>query len=70
MKRHAQLHLPPLGATEALRVVAILERVITAIWRAHGDAMADEAAFLGIDIPQNPDDDYSADPDPDPDIDF
>ena len=38
-RRHAQLHLPPLSAHEALTVVAILERTIAAIIRAHGDDM-------------------------------
>ena len=73
MTRHAQIHLPPLSATAALRLVAILERAITAIWRAHGDAMADEAALLGIDTPQSPDavasGDSYADPDADREID-
>lgn len=39
-RRHAQLHLPPLEAHEALLLVAMCERLIAAIWRAHGDAMA------------------------------
>jgi hypothetical protein len=38
-RRHAQLHLPPLSPHEALTVVAILERAIAAIIRAHGDDM-------------------------------
>ena len=38
-RRHAQLHLPPLSANEALTVVTILERAIAAIIRAHGDDM-------------------------------
>jgi hypothetical protein len=38
-RRHAQLHLPPLSPREALTVVAILERTIAAIVRAHGDDM-------------------------------
>jgi hypothetical protein len=38
---HAQLHLPPLEAHEALALVAICERLIAAVWRAHGDAMVD-----------------------------
>ena len=40
-RRHPQLHLPPLDADTALTVVAILERAIAAIWRAHGDPMAE-----------------------------
>ena len=39
--RHAQLHLPPLRADQAALVVALLEGVIKAIYRAHGQAMAD-----------------------------
>lgn len=38
---HAQLHLPPLHAEQAALVVALLERVITAIYRAHGPALFD-----------------------------
>lgn len=33
-RRHAQLHLPPLAARDAL---AVLERAIAAIERTHGD---------------------------------
>lgn len=36
---HAQLHLPPLAPDEALVFVNILDRLIAAIWRAHGPAM-------------------------------
>jgi hypothetical protein len=39
--RHAQIHLPPLGAGYALTLVDIFERAIAAIWRAHGDRMAE-----------------------------
>lgn len=39
MNRHAQLHLPPLSPDQALVCVHIFERLITAIWRAHGPAM-------------------------------
>lgn len=39
--RRAQFHLPPLDADEALTLVNILERAIAAIWRAHGEAMAE-----------------------------
>ena len=38
---HAQLHLPPLTAHEALLLCNLLDRAITAIWRAHGHSMAD-----------------------------
>jgi hypothetical protein len=40
-RRHAQIHLPPLDAGYALTLVDIFERAIDAIWRAHGDRMAD-----------------------------
>lgn len=46
--RHAQLHLPPLRGEEACRLVNILERTIRAVWRAHGDEMAD---VMGRDHP-------------------
>ena len=38
---HAQLHLPFMQPDQAALVVASLERVIKAIRRAHGQAMAD-----------------------------
>lgn len=37
---HAQLHLPVLSPDEALVFVNTLERLIAAVWRAHGPAMA------------------------------
>jgi len=42
-RRHAQLHLPPLSAKEALALVAVLQRAIAAIVRTHGDAMQNYA---------------------------
>lgn len=36
----ARLHLPPLDAPEALALVTICRRIIDAVWRAHGQAMA------------------------------
>jgi hypothetical protein len=39
--RHAQIHLPPLDAGYALTLVDIFERAIAALWRAHGDRMAE-----------------------------
>lgn len=35
----ARLALPPLDAAEALALVKLCERLIAALWRAHGDAM-------------------------------
>jgi hypothetical protein len=51
-KPHAQFHLPPLETSEALLLVEIFERAQRAIWRAHGDAMADRLACLGVDTPK------------------
>jgi len=39
--RHAQIHLPPLDAGYALTLADIFERAIAALWRAHGDRMAE-----------------------------
>ena len=47
--RHAQIHLPPLTGDEALLLVNLLDRAITAIWRAHADEMAD---LLACEDPQ------------------
>jgi hypothetical protein len=52
---HAQIHLPALDAPCALILVDVFERAITAIWRAHGDAMADLQALRGIETPRPPD---------------
>lgn len=43
-RRHAQLHLPALSAKQALILVNVLEHAISAIYRAHGDAIADLCA--------------------------
>ena len=40
-RRHAQIHLPPLDAGYALTLADIFERAIAALWRAHGDRMAE-----------------------------
>jgi len=40
-RRHPQIHLPPLDASYALTLVDIFERAIAAIWRAHGERMAE-----------------------------
>ena len=44
-RRHAQIHLPPLDAGYALTLVDIFERAIEAIWRAHGQRMAELRYF-------------------------
>lgn len=69
MKRraHAQIHLPPLSAHDALTAIAVLERAIVAIWRAHGDAMANlrSARELEARARQRGFTCYRLDPDPD-----
>lgn len=55
---HAQIHLPPLSAQEALLLANLLDRAIAALWRTHGDAMADLLACL--DTPATPTDHTSA----------
>jgi hypothetical protein len=50
-RRHAQIHLPPLTAEQAYHLVRILQRAESAIWRAHGDEMAD---LQGRDRPEEP----------------
>ena len=42
---HPQLHLPSLSAHEALLLVAVCERIISAVWRAHGEIMTDVEAY-------------------------
>lgn len=51
-KKHARIHLPHMNADDALLVVALLEKAVEAIWRAHGDAMADRLAAAGIETPR------------------
>jgi len=48
-RRHAQIHLPPLDAEQAVMVVRVLKEAIDAIWRAHGDEMGEylERAYAG-----------------------
>lgn len=60
---HTQIHLPPLDGSYALTLVDVFERAITAIWRAHGHAMADLQALRGIETPRPPDAVWTADPD-------
>jgi len=64
---HAQIHLPALDASCALILVDVFERAIAAIWRAHGDAMADLQAARGIETPRPPDAIWESDPDGPPD---
>jgi hypothetical protein len=60
---HAQIHLPPLDASCALTLIDVFERAIAAIWRAHGDAMADLQAARGIETPRPHDAVWTSDPD-------
>lgn len=59
---HAQIHLPALDVSCALIVVEIFERAISAVWRAHGDAMADLQEARGIETPRLPDAVWESDP--------
>lgn len=43
---HAQVHFPPLTAEEALLLCNLMDRAITALWRAHGHSMGDLLAQL------------------------
>jgi hypothetical protein len=53
---HAQIHLPPLEPDEAVFLVNFLEKAVQAIWRAHGDAMADYLGRVAPDsMPRPPD---------------
>lgn len=42
---HPQIHLPALDARDALLLVDAFERAIAAIWRAHGEGMAELLAL-------------------------
>lgn len=62
--KHARLHMPSMTAEEALAVVALLEKAVEAIWRAHGNAMADRLASAGIETPRPQDGRWDGSPDP------
>ena len=68
--RHAQLHLPPFSGAEADLVVRVLERAIDALWRAHGDAIADHRGLLGTEMPRPSDALWSCSATPDDDFPF
>ena len=61
-KPRISLTLPPLDAYDALLVVDVLESVIQALWRVHGDHMADILAREGIDTPAPKEAVYSNNP--------
>jgi hypothetical protein len=68
MKRpHAQIHLPTLTAHDALALVDVLERAIAALWRTHGDDMAELQAARGIETPRPPGAVWTTSPSPDDD---
>ena len=54
--------LPKLDAYDALLVADVLERIISALWRTHGDHMADILARRGIDTPMPEDATYAGTP--------
>ena len=63
---HAQIHFPPLTGEEALLVANLLDRALAALWRTHGDAMADLLGCLDPDalLPTEPGDPVLPDPAP------
>lgn len=48
-RRRVRITLPHISGSEALLVVEVLDRLVRAIWRSHGDAMADA---IGRDHPR------------------
>jgi hypothetical protein len=52
---HAQIHLPSLTGEQAYLLAGLLERAVSAIWRAHGDDMADFQGRAFPDAPPPPD---------------
>jgi hypothetical protein len=69
-RRHAQIHLPLLTGEEAYLLALILERAASAIWRAHGAAMADFQGRAFPDAPPPPDAVFTFDRDPNDDSDL
>lgn len=51
--RHVSVELPPMTGEQAYLLATILEQTATALWRTHGDAMAD---FQGRAFPEAPPD--------------
>jgi len=49
--RRAYIRLPVLDTHQALLLVDLLVRTERAIWRAHGEAMAQRLTNLGIETP-------------------
>jgi len=53
-RRATRVCLPRLTTTDALQLLALLERLATALWRTHGGAIADRHATLGHETPRPP----------------
>lgn len=47
-KPRPRIALPPLDAYDALIVADVLESIVSALWRTHGDHMADILARSGL----------------------
>ncbi len=61
---YARVRLPSLSTDDALTLVDVLEPIVEAIWRTHGDAMAEEQALRGEETPRPPDAEWEC-PNPD-----
>jgi hypothetical protein len=46
--------LPALTTTDAAQLLDLLARLISALWRIHGAALADRRASLGLETPRPP----------------
>ena len=45
---------PRMRSPDLHLVAGVLDRVLRAIWRAHGNGMADHLGMLGVDTPEPP----------------
>jgi hypothetical protein len=52
--RGPRVCLPALTTTEAVQLLALLERLTAALWRTYGAAIADRHAALGHETPRPP----------------
>ena len=48
-----------MNADEARSVVALLEKAVAAIWRAHGDAMVAQLVATGVEVPRPADEHWA-----------
>jgi len=69
-RRHAQLHLPPLSARDALLLVTVLERAIAAVERAHREEIQDLREIQRVEAHARRHGTTIYDLDADPDADF